>query len=83
VNHWQERLQAAFPSNSVLFNGQADDFSFVVDSIDLIGGEFIPLQDAGVTAIVGAHDAGTSTVLRKAPSHRATPTKLSGGLQAK
>ncbi|MDI2098324.1 ATP-dependent nuclease [Ruicaihuangia caeni] len=66
MKHWQERLQAAFPSNSALFNGQANDFSFVVQSINLIGGESIPLQRAGVTAVVGANNAGKSTVLREA-----------------
>lgn len=45
--------------------GNADEFDFAIDRINLIGGESIPLQRAGVTAIVGANNAGKSTVLRE------------------
>lgn len=65
VNHWQERLLSSFPSNPELVGGDAANFSFSVKSIDLIGGASIQLQRSGVTAIVGANNAGKSTVLRE------------------
>jgi len=65
MSHWQERLQAAFPGHPDLLNGSADAFGFVVESINLAGGGTIPVQRAGVTAIVGANNAGKSTVLRE------------------
>jgi len=62
---WTERLKAAFPDQSHLVNGKAENFDFAIDRINLFGGQSIPLQRAGVTAIVGANNAGKSTVLRE------------------
>ncbi|MGW9415827.1 hypothetical protein [Arthrobacter cupressi] len=62
---WTERFAAAFPEYSQLLNGKAEEFDFAIDRIDLIGGQSIPFQRAGVTAIVGANNAGKSTVLRE------------------
>lgn len=65
MKHWQERLQAALPANPQFIGGEVGEFSFSLDSINLYGGESIALQKAGVTAIVGANNAGKSTVLRE------------------
>lgn len=80
MNHWQERLQAALPGSTQFFGGDVAQFSFSLDSIELVGGESIPLQQAGVTAIVGANNAGKSTILREVweklshqPGHPETP----------
>ncbi|MFC9352943.1 ATP-dependent endonuclease [Arthrobacter sp. NPDC057013] len=62
---WTERFEAAFPGYSHLTGGDANNFDFAIDRIDLIGGHSIPLQRAGVTAVVGANNAGKSTVLRE------------------
>ncbi|HEV7951196.1 MAG TPA: hypothetical protein VGP24_15645 [Glaciihabitans sp.] len=74
---WSDRFDAAFPGYSHLMGGNADEFDFAIDRINLIGGESIPLQRAGVTAIVGANNAGKSTVLRevweKLSHHRGNP----------
>lgn len=63
--HWRERFAASFPNYSHLLDGDANSFDFAIDRINLIGGQSIPLQRAGVTAIVGANNAGKSTVLRE------------------
>ena len=60
---WSERFTAAFPEYSHLRGGNADEFDFAINRINLIGGQSIPLQRSGVTAIVGANNAGKSTVL--------------------
>lgn len=65
MKHWQERLQTALPNRPELVGGDADRFTFSLDSINLYGGESIALQQAGVTAIVGANNAGKSTILRE------------------
>ncbi|MDP9936864.1 ABC-type cobalamin/Fe3+-siderophores transport system ATPase subunit [Paenarthrobacter nicotinovorans] len=62
---WTERLKAAFPDQAHLVNGKAENFDIAIDRINLFGGQSIPLQRAGVTAIVGANNAGKSTVLRE------------------
>ncbi|MFD5863466.1 ATP-dependent endonuclease [Agromyces sp. NPDC127015] len=62
---WRERIQLAFPNDAHLADGDAEAFEFSVDSIQLIGGERIELQQAGVTAIVGANNVGKSTILRE------------------
>ncbi|WP_417564091.1 ATP-dependent nuclease [Microbacterium sp.] len=65
MNQWRERLLTSFPANPELVGGDAANFSFSVRSIDLIGGGSIQLQSSGVTAIVGANNAGKSTILRE------------------
>ncbi|WP_458112123.1 AAA family ATPase [Arthrobacter sp. R1-13] len=65
TQNWHERFAAAFPDYSHLSGGYPADFDFAIDSINLVGGQSIPLQRAGVTAIVGANNAGKSTVLRE------------------
>lgn len=56
---------AALPHDPTLFQGRAEQFGFGVESINLLGGDTIPIQQAGVTAIVGANNAGKSTILRE------------------
>ncbi|MGO4806956.1 ATP-dependent endonuclease [Arthrobacter sp. 2MCAF15] len=65
MQDWGERFAAAFPDYSHLAGGNGDEFDFAIDRINLIGGQSIQLQRAGVTAIVGANNAGKSTVLRE------------------
>lgn len=62
---WIERFTSALPQYTHLLGGNADEFDFAIDRIHLIGGQSIPLQRSGVTAIVGANNAGKSTVLRE------------------
>lgn len=62
---WKERFAASFPGLLDWLDGDDQKFSFSVKSIHLIGGAEIPLQQAGVTAIVGANNAGKSTALRE------------------
>lgn len=62
---WAERFAAAFPNYQHFMGGDANSFDFAIDRINLIGGQSIPLERAGVTAIVGANNAGKSTVLRE------------------
>ncbi|UKJ63684.1 AAA family ATPase [Cellulosimicrobium cellulans] len=62
---WRDRFAAAFPGDSRLHDGRPENFGFALDSIGLRGGDQIRLQGAGVTAIVGANNAGKSTVLRE------------------
>jgi len=62
---WRERFAEAFPHHSHLADGVADNFDFSLDSITLRSGDVINVQGSGVTAIVGANNAGKSTVLRE------------------
>lgn len=63
--NWRDRFAARFPAESHLLSGEADNFDFSVRAINLVGGARIELQKAGVTAIVGANNAGKSTILRE------------------
>lgn len=65
THDWDERFKAAFPDYLHLADGDPYEFDFAIECINLIGGQSIPLQRAGVTAIVGANNAGKSTVLRE------------------
>lgn len=65
TDDWKERFASAFPSQPQWLDGDEQKFDFSVKSIRLIGGAEILLQQAGVTAIVGANNAGKSTVLRE------------------
>ncbi|MFK0073804.1 ATP-dependent nuclease [Arthrobacter woluwensis] len=62
---WTERFVKALPDFAHLIGGDAKAFDFAIERINLIGGQSIPLQRPGVTAIVGANNAGKSTVLRE------------------
>ena len=66
TDDWKERFAASFPAMLEWLNGDAQNFRFSVKSIHLKGGAEIPLQQAGVTAIVGANNTGKSTALREA-----------------
>jgi energy-coupling factor transporter ATP-binding protein EcfA2 len=65
TQNWTERFDSAFPGYSHLAGGNAEEFDFAINRVNLIGGQSIELQRAGVTAIVGANNAGKSTVLRE------------------
>lgn len=56
-----ESLGATYPQ---ALNGDASAFGFQVDSVTLRSGDAFALTPGGVTAIVGANNAGKSTVLR-------------------
>lgn len=62
---WRERFTAAYPDLDHLVSGDQDRFGFAVKTIRMYGGETVPLQESGVTAIVGANNAGKSTLLRE------------------
>jgi len=62
---WRLRFQEALPDQSHLLGGDANGFHVAIESINLRGGQIIPLQQAGVTALVGANNAGKSTILRE------------------
>lgn len=65
MRDWRERFTAAFPDYVHLMGGEARNFDLAIDRINLFGGQSIQLQRAGVTAVVGANNAGKSTVLRE------------------
>lgn len=62
---WEERMVAALPHSSGLVGGSAEAFDYAIESITLAGGDSFTLLKPGVTAIVGANNAGKSTVLRE------------------
>lgn len=62
---WHERFVAAFPGDAHLHNGDGARFDFSINAINLRGGDRIELKPSGVTAIVGANNAGKSTILRE------------------
>lgn len=80
----RDDFEAAFTAtNPDWASGSADQFSFGIEEIRLKSGDVIRPQAAGVTAIVGANNAGKSTILREVvetlqnhPSNP-TPPKLS------
>jgi ABC-type cobalamin/Fe3+-siderophores transport system ATPase subunit len=80
---WRERMQQAFQGIAHLLEGDANDFDVAISAINLHSGDQIELQSAGVTAIVGANNAGKSTILKEAfelLSHRsfqAAPPRVS------
>lgn len=52
-------------SHAHLLSGESAAFDFAIEEVRLRGGGVIRPQRAGVTAIVGANNAGKSTVLRE------------------
>lgn len=62
---WRERLQAAYQGSSHLATGESANFDLAISAVELVGGGRIELQTPGVTAIVGANNAGKSTLLRE------------------
>lgn len=65
TDDWKDKFTNAFPALTQLLGGDDQEFDFSVRTIRLFGGAEIPLQQAGVTAIVGPNNAGKSTVLRE------------------
>lgn len=63
---WRERIQQAFQGVGHLVEGDAENFDVAISSINLHSGDRIELQSSGVTAIVGANNAGKSTILKEA-----------------
>lgn len=62
---WHARLAEAIgDSDSSLLNGDPTRFGFQIDSVTLRSGDTFALTPGGVTVIVGANNAGKSTVLR-------------------
>lgn len=61
---WRDRVRAE-PGISYLADGDDANVGFAVRSIRLFGGASIELQPTGVTVIVGANNAGKSTILRE------------------
>lgn len=62
----REDFETAFTaSNPDWASGSADNFSFGIEEVRLKSGDVIRPQLAGVTAIVGANNAGKSTILRE------------------
>lgn len=80
---WRERIQQAFEGVAHLVDGSANDFDVAIRSINLHSGDQIELQPSGVTAIVGANNAGKSTILKEAfdllsrRSHQAATPRVS------
>ncbi|MHA7862137.1 ATP-dependent nuclease [Tessaracoccus sp. Y36] len=62
---WRERFESAHPEAIDLKEADATGFDFFLESIELITGATIPIQRVGVTALVGANNAGKSTILRE------------------
>jgi len=62
---WRDRFRSTLPGFAELLDGDESDFDFSISAVRLFGGERIELQQAGVTAIVGANNVGKSTVLRE------------------
>jgi len=65
AHDWRERLKATLPGYAHLTNGDLTHFDLTVTAIHLLGGGKITLQTPGVTAVVGANNAGKSTILRE------------------
>lgn len=65
THDWRERLLQAFPGSTQFTTGDAASFDFAISEINLLSGGTIELQRPGVTAIVGANNAGKSTILRE------------------
>lgn len=65
IDEWRERFRAALPDQAHLTTGEESNFDFSVQAIQLAGGATVQLQHSGVTAIVGANNAGKSTLLRE------------------
>ena len=65
MHNWREELRSAFPDDGNLHDGSSLEFAFTLRSIELYGGDSIAVQEAGVTALVGANNAGKSTILRE------------------
>lgn len=61
-----DEFRAAYSAtHAELLDGNSDDFHYEIEEIKLRGGGLIRPQRAGVTAIVGANNAGKSTILRE------------------
>lgn len=65
IDDWRGRFAAAFPQFEPMTHGNADSFDVAIRSVSLASGERMPVQRAGVTAIVGANNSGKSTILRE------------------
>lgn len=61
-------VRRALPSRPELLGGTSGNFGFVVTGVNLVGGERVTLQAAGVTVLVGANNAGKSTLLAEVAS---------------
>lgn len=62
---WRDRLNESLGAKLPgALNGDEASFGFQVDSVTLRGGDTFTLTPGGVTVIVGANNAGKSTVLR-------------------
>lgn len=48
-----------------MIEGNESEFGVALSSVRLVGGQEIPIQASGVTAIVGANNSGKSTLLRE------------------
>ena len=65
MEDWRERIQQAFEGVDHLIDGDASNFDVAINSINLSNGDKIELQSSGVTVIVGANNAGKSTILKE------------------
>lgn len=65
-NDWEERFRAAAGEQSPQhFGGDESKFGLAIEAVHLRGGGSFRVERGGVTAIVGANNAGKSTVLRE------------------
>ncbi|MCB2176949.1 MAG: AAA family ATPase [Actinomycetales bacterium] len=63
---WEARFRAAFGGQRPeLLDGDASRFAFAIQEVHLKGGSSFNVEPGGVTAIVGANNAGKSTILRE------------------
>ncbi|MBE1513724.1 ATP-dependent nuclease [Nesterenkonia halotolerans] len=65
MDTWIDQFLAAFPDRTDVADADSTAFDFSIDRINMAGGESVPIQRAGVTAIVGSNNAGKSTLLRE------------------
>lgn len=63
VKKAQDLWRAGAPAD--LRTGKAENFGFSISSLTLKGGQAVPLERVGVTAIVGGNNVGKSTLLRE------------------